>query len=147
MGGLPSGPLGSISNIMNRRARSTPRFGSLLAGLAAALVLVAIGGYFLGSSGKPYRTAPEFPADQYLRESSSLRGNTYRLSGSVINSIAWSPGSGRLISVQVADSTSPVPLVLPASLGETNVQKGQRFDFLVEVRENGVLYATSITKS
>ena len=36
MGGLPSGPLGSISNIMNRRARSTPRFGSLLAGLAAA---------------------------------------------------------------------------------------------------------------
>ena len=147
MGGLPSVRMGSINKPMSRRARSTPRFGSLLAGLAAALILVAIGGYFLGSSGKPYRAAPEFPVDQYLEESSSLRGNTYRLSGSVINSIAWSPGAGRLISVQVPNSTFPVPLVLPASLGDTNVQKGQRFDFLVEVRENGVLYATSLTKS
>ncbi len=132
---------------MARRARSTQRFGPLLAGLAAALALIAAGGYFLGSSGKPYRTAPEFPAEQYLEESSSLRGNTYRLSGSVINSIAWSPTEGRLISVQVSGSNSPVPLVIPANLGDTNVQKGQRFDFLVEVRENGVLYATSLTKS
>lgn len=132
---------------MHRRARSTPRFGSLLAGLAVALALVAIGGYFLGSSGKPYRTAAEFPVDQYLEESSSLRGNSYRLSGSVINSISWSPGAGRLISLQVQGSASPVPLVIPARLGEVNVQKGQRFDFLVEVRDNGVLHATSLTKS
>ena len=132
---------------MARRARSTQRFGPLLAGLAAALALIAAGGYFLGSSGKPYRTAPEFPVDQYLEESSSLRGNTYRLSGSVINSIAWSPTEGRLISVQVPGSNSPVPLVIPARLGDTNVQKGQRFDFLVEVRENGVLYATGLAKS
>lgn len=132
---------------MHRRSRNSPRFGPLVAGLAAAIALVAIGGYFLGSSGKPYRTAAEFPAKQYLEEASSLRGNTYRLSGSVINSISWSPDAGRLISLQVQGSTSPVPLVIPARLGNVNVQKGQRFDFLVEVRDNGVLYATSLTKS
>jgi hypothetical protein len=27
------------------------------------------------------------------------------------------------------------------------VQKGQRFHFLVEVRENGILYARDLTKS
>lgn len=132
---------------MSRRTRSSSHFGILLGGLVIALVLVALGGYFLSSSGQPYRTAAEFPVEQYLEESSSLRGNTYRLSGSVINSISWVPGVGRLISLQVSDSASPVPLIVPVSLGEVNVQKGQRFDFLVEVRENGVLYATKLTKS
>lgn len=132
---------------MARRARSTPGTGWLLAGLAFVLLLIGGGSYFLGSSGTPYRAAPEFPVEEYLATSTSLRGNTYRLSGAVLNSIAWSPSEGRLVSVQPRDSDSPIPLVIPAGLGETNIQKGQRFHFLVEVRESGVLYATSLTKS
>lgn len=132
---------------MSRRARSTPRFGWLLAGLAAVLVLIAIGSFLFGPSRKPYRAASEFPVESYLAESTTLRGNTYRLSGAVLNSIAWSPAEGRLISVQPEGSESPIPLVIPAGLGETNIQKGQRFHFLVEVRENGILYATGLTKS
>ena len=76
-----------------------------------------------------------------------MRGNTYRLTGAVLNSIAWSPAEGRLISVQPNNSDSPIPLVIPAGLGETNIQKGQRFHFLVEVRDSGVVYATELTKS
>ncbi len=147
MAGLPSGGLGSINNPMTRRARSTPPFGWLLAGLAAAILLIAVGGYLLGSSNKPYRAVPEFPTEEYLNTSTALRGNTYRLSGAVLNSIAWSPEEGRLISVQPAGSNSPIPVVVPASLGQTNIQKGQRFHFLVEVRESGILYATELTKS
>lgn len=111
------------------------------------LLLIAVGGYFLGATGSPYRTAPEFPVEEYLSTSSTLRGNTYRVEGAVLNSIAWSPESGRLISVQPTGSDSPVPIVLPPDLPEANVQKGQRFHFLVEVRENGILYATGLTKS
>ena len=132
---------------MPRRARSVPKTGWLLAGLAAVLLLIAVGGYFLGAAGTPYRTAPEFPVDEYLSASSTLRGNTYRIEGAVLNSIAWSPENGRLISVQPTGSDSPVPIVLPPDLPEANVQKGQRFHFLVEVRENGILYATGLTKS
>lgn len=132
---------------MARRARSVPQTGWLLAGLAAALVLIAAGGYFLGPAGQPYRAAPEFPVGEYLAASGTMRGNSYRLEGAVLNSIAWSPGRGRLISVQPTGSDSPVPVVLPAELPEANVQKGQRFHFLVEVRENGILYARDLTKS
>jgi hypothetical protein len=65
----------------------------------------------------------------------------------VLNSIAWSAEAGRLISVEPTGSDSPIPLVLPPALGEPNIQKGQRFHFLVEVRENGILYAKELTKS
>ena len=87
---------------MPRRARSVPKTGWLLAGLAALLVLIAVGGYFLGTAGTPYRTAPEFPVDEYLATSSTLRGNTYRIEGAVLNSIAWSPESGRLIPTSLS---------------------------------------------
>lgn len=132
---------------MARRARSAPKTGWLLTGLVVILLLIGLGGYFFGSSGTPYRATPEFPVDEYLATSTSLRGNTYRLSGAVLNSIAWSPAEGRLISVQPNNSDSPLPLVIPAGLGETNIQKGQRFHFLVEVRDSGVVYATGLTKS
>jgi len=132
---------------MGRRARSTPPAGLLIAALAVLLLLIAGGGYFLGGSGAPYRTAPEFPVEEYLANSSSLRGNSYRLTGAVLNSIAWSQESGRLISVEPTGSDSPIPVVVPAELGEVNVQKGQRFHFLVEVREKGILYARDLTKS
>lgn len=132
---------------MPRRARSVPKTGWLLAALAAVLLLIAVGGYFLGAGSTPYRTMPEFPVDEYLATSNTLRGNTYRLEGAVLNSIAWSPDAGRLISVQPSGSDAPIPVVLPADLPEANVQKGQRFHFQVEIRESGILYATGLTKS
>jgi uncharacterized protein (DUF58 family) len=132
---------------MARRARSTPKAGLIVGALAAVILVIALGGYFLGATGAPYRTAPEFPVEEYLSTSSSLRGNSYRLTGAVLNSIAWSPQSGRLISVEPTGSDSPIPVVVPDELGEVNIQKGQRFHFLVEVRENGILYAKDLTKS
>ena len=119
----------------------------MVGALVVLLTVIALGGYFLGSTGVPYRTTPEFPVEEYLATSSALRGNSYRLTGAVLNSIAWSPESGRLISVEPAGSDSPVPLVVPSQLGEVNIQKGQKFHFLVEVRENGILYAKDMTKS
>jgi hypothetical protein len=131
---------------MPRRARSTPNTRLILGLVVGGILLVAVGGYFLGGSGEPYRTAPEFPVEEYLATSSSLRGNSYRLSGAVLNSIAWSPEAGRLISVEPSGSDSPIPVVIPADLSKTNIQKGQRFHFLVEVRESGVVFATDFTK-
>lgn len=120
----------------------------MIGSLLAVILVIAVGGYYLGASGDPYRTSPEFPVDEYLVNSSSLRGNSYRLSGAVINSIAWSPQSGRLISVKPSGSDASIPIVIPATLGEkASIQKGQRFHFLVEVRENGVPYARDLTKS
>ena len=132
---------------MARRARSTTKAGIMIGALVVALLLIALGGYFLGAGGIPYRTAPEFPVQEYLSSSSSLRGNSYRLTGAMLNSIAWSPQSGRLISVEPTGSGSPIPVVVPPSLREGTMQKGQRFHFLVEIREHGIVYAKDLTKS
>lgn len=141
---------------MARRARSSPTTTWLLTGLALLLVLVAVVASVLhlagvslpgGFSGQPFRSSPEFPVEQYLGEATTLRGNTYRISGKVLNSIAWSPEQGRLISVQPSGSKSPVPVVLPPDLSGTNIQKGDEFHLRVEVRENGVLYATGLAKT
>jgi hypothetical protein len=131
---------------MPRRARSTPKTGLMLGALIAFLMIIAVGAYFLGGAGAPYRTAPEFPVDEYLTASSSLRGNTYRLTGTVLNLIAWAPESGRLISIDPNESKSPIPIVIPAELAQINIQKGQRFHFLVEVRESGIVFARELTK-
>jgi len=132
---------------MARRARTALPPGRLLAAVALVLLLVAGGGYFLGSSGQPFRAAPDFPVQQYLEESTTLRGNTYRLTGAVLNVLAWSPDEGRLISVQPAGSNSPIPIIIPAGTDAPNLQKGQRFHFLVEVRDRGILHARELTKS
>lgn len=130
---------------MARRARSAPKITWLLGGLGIAAALVVAAQMLLG--GRPFRTAPEFPVEQYLGESAALRGNTYRITGRVLNSIAWSPSEGRLISVQTTGSQSPIPIVLPPELSETNIQKEASFHFRVQVRENGILYATDIAKA
>lgn len=132
---------------MARRARSVPPIKWLVAGAVTLLLLVAVSGFFFGSSNQPFRSAAEFPVQQYLDESTTLRGNSYRLTGTVLNSIAWSPVDGRLISVQPAGSSSPIPLVIPADLNAPNIQKGQQFHFLVEVRDRGILYVTGLSKS
>lgn len=132
---------------MARRAQSAPQTSWLVAGLACLLLLVAAGGYFFGRGGNPYRSVPQLPVDEYLTSPGSLRGNTYRLSAAVLNSIASSPGGDRLISVQPESATAPLPLVLPASLGLATVQKGQRFHFLVEIGGSGILRVSELTKS
>ncbi len=132
---------------MSRRAQSAPQIRWLIAGLAGLLLLVAFGGYFLGSGGNPYRAAPELDVEEYLASPATLRGNTYRLSAAVLNSIAAAPSGDRLISVQPVGSTSPLPVVVPAELRQATIQKGQRFHFLIEVGAKGVLQATDLTKS
>lgn len=132
---------------MARRARSAPPIRWLIAGGAILLLLVAFSGFFFGASNQPFRTAAEFPVQQYLDESATLRGNIYRLTGAVLNSIAWSPAEGRLISVQPAGSESAIPLVVPADINPPNIQKGQSFHFLIEVRDSGILYVTGLNKA
>jgi len=119
----------------------------LAAGAAALIVGAAFlaGTIFFRSDAVPYRTHPPLDVPSYLENSKSLRGNTYRLEAEVANSLAWSPTSGRLIAVSVEGETLPV--LVPTDFSQINIQKGQKFVFLVEVDERGVLKAKAITKA
>lgn len=130
---------------MARRASSSAHPAWML--IAVVLVLAALGGgYFLfGRASDPFRGISSLPVQDYLQNSNSLRGNSYKLDAVVGQSLQWSPTVGRLFSVEVNGDVLPV--LVPPKFNSVNIEKGQRFFFLIKVEDHGVLAAEDVKKS
>lgn len=117
------------------------------------LVGVLLVGAFLGSrifhsgGSDPYRTVAPLDVPAYLENANSLRGNVYKVEGEVTNSLAWSPTSGRLIAVDVDQGQNTIPVLVTTDFNQINIQKGQKFLFVIEVDETGLLRTKKITKT
>jgi len=130
---------------MARKRKSPQKMGWLLGVVVLGVLLIA-GVYLLGSKeDSAVRTTPSLDIPSYLANADSLRGNIYKLEGTVSESLAWSPDSGRLIAVAVEESIIPV-LVTP-EFSSMNIQKEQQLVFLLEVDENGILRTRKVNKS
>ena len=129
---------------MARRKKSSLNPAWLI--FAAALLLVAFVGsrFFLSSGSDPYRAIAALDVPSYMENANSLRGNIYKAEGEVSNSLAWSPTAGRLIAVDVEKETIPV-LVTP-EFNAINIQKGQKFRFVLEVDPKGVLITKKLSQ-
>jgi hypothetical protein len=132
---------------MARRSRSSFHPLWLIGGVLALVVIFVAGSFLLGHTSDPYRTAAPLEVAAYLENSNSLRGNTYRVQGEVLNILGYSATEGRLISVGVDAKNEAIPVLIPASLGRVNIQKGQKFNFLIEVTDKGILRAKELTKA
>jgi len=107
------------------------------------------GGYYLYNTvSDPYRTLTPLDTASYLANSNSLRGNTYKVNGTIDNSLSWSPSVGRLFSVEVESGTGSeiLPVLVPPEFNAINIQKGQKFYFQVEVGDKGLLRVKGIKK-
>ena len=120
-------------------------------GIVVAIVLIVaafLGSrFFITTSSQPFRTATPLDVATYLENANSLRGNVYRLQGEVLNSLGWSPTKGRLIAVGVDDGRQVVPVLVTTDFSHINIQRGQRFIFLLEVDDKGILRTKDMTKS
>jgi hypothetical protein len=120
-------------------------------GIAIAIVLVIAA--FLGSrffvtrSSQPFRTVTPLDVETYLENANSLRGNVYKIEGEVLNSLGWSPTKGRLIAVGVDSGNKVVPVLVTIDFSHVNIQRGQRFIFLLEVDDKGILRTKDMTKA
>lgn len=119
--------------------------------ILAAVVLFAvalIGSQWMSSGGSDrYRTVAPLDVAAYLENANSLRGNVYKIEGEVSNSLAWSPSSGRLIAVDVEKGKEVIPVLVTTKFNEVNIQRGQRFIFVLEVDEKGILRTRELSKS
>ena len=128
---------------MGRRASSSVNPAWFAIAAVVAVAVIAGGWALKGTVADPYRTLAPFPTADYLQNSNSLRGNTYKVDGVVGEQLHYSK-SARLISVEV--NGEPVSIIVPSELRDVNIQKGQRLLFKVEVGDKGVLKAVGVKK-
>ena len=117
--------------------------------IALVLILAAFVGsrFFISATSQPFRTVASLDVRTYLENANSLRGNVYKIEGEVLNSLGWSPTKGRLIAVSVDDGSQVVPVLVTTDFSKINIQRGQRFIFLLEVDDKGILRTKDMTKS
>lgn len=130
---------------MARKKKSSPRPTWLIAIIGLAVVAFIGSQFFNSKETDPYRTIPLLDASSYLENANSLRGNTYKLKGTVAESLAWSPNSGRLIAITV--DNEELPLLVTPEFSSMNIQKEQNLIFVVEVDEKGILRTKKVSKS
>ena len=119
--------------------------------LVVALILLAgaLGGgaYLWNTLSDPYRTLSPIDIPTYLSDANSLRGNVYKLTGTIDGQLGWSPTQGRLFSVISDDEkTDVLPLLIPPEFNNINIQTDQRFSFKIEVGDKGILKAADMKK-
>jgi hypothetical protein len=130
-----------------RRAKNTQLYIAIIAALLLVLAAFVGSRLFVSATSEPFRTVSPLDVQTYLENANSLRGNVYRIEGEVVNSLAWSPSKGRLIAIKVDKSEDVVPVLVTTNFNHINIQKGQRFIFLLEVDDKGILRTKDMTKS
>jgi hypothetical protein len=132
--------------VARRRKKSRLPLGIVI---AVVLIVAAFLGsrFFITTTSQPFRTATPLDVATYLENANSLRGNVYKIQGEVLNSLGWSPTQGRLIAVGVDNGRQVVPVLVTTDFSHINIQRGQRFIFLLEVDDKGILRTKDMTKS
>ena len=134
---------------MPRRASSSVHPLWTLGAVAAILAVAIAGGYFLYSFvSDPFRTLEPLDISSYLENSNSMQGNVYKLKCVVDNQLQSDTAGriGRLYSVEADPGGDILPVLVPPSLNDVNIQKGQHFFLKVVVGEKGVLRVEKIQK-
>ncbi len=117
------------------------------AGVVLLVVAAIFGGWALYKTvSDPFRTLTPLDVAVYLDNANSLRGNVYKVTGTVETQLAWAPLKGRLYSVEVNDRKDVLALLIPAAFNSMNIQMGQRYFFKIEVGNKGVLEVRDIRK-
>ena len=108
---------------MGRRAstKTNPVWVILL--IVAFSITAAVGFFLFRMANDLYRTKKPLDISAYLDNSNSLRGNEYKVEGTVTSLLAWNPDEGRLISVEVKDPAPEyLPIFVPAQFNDENLQ-------------------------
>lgn len=116
------------------------------------LVIAALGGGFIYLTGhKPEKieAGSDFPIDDYMTRSSSLRDNVYTLSGKVENRDVHSKGEIITLLVNAGKGKSErLPVIVPHQKASINIEREQSYNFTVKVgsmgQSKGLLIAESI---
>jgi len=135
---------------MARRAHPTTPSKLIFSLVIGFLALAGVGAYFFQKDANPFRTVEKLNPSDYYENANSLRGNVYQIEGMILNSLAWNPEKGRLFSIRVITGDSknwPLPILIPSSLRQINIQKNQTYRAKVRINDSGILLVEEVQKS
>jgi len=134
---------------MTRRAHRQFSLKLLVLVFGGFVVLATGGALLLDRFMDPFRTVEKIKPTDYFENANSLRGNVYQVEGVISGSLGWNPGKGRLFSLRLTYEGKdwPVPVLVPSSLQQLNLQKGQKYRAKVRVNESGLLVVEEMDKT
>lgn len=106
------------------------------------LVIAGLGGGFIFLLSSKQDTvvaaSSDFPIDDYMSRSSSLRDNVYTISGKVENREVHSKGEIITLVIEVGKGkTERLPVVIPRQKISSNIEREQSYTFRVKVSSMG----------
>jgi hypothetical protein len=138
---------------MARRSRKkkTSNPAPAIIGSVAAILVIGIGFVVLQRGDGP--SAKSFPLQTYVESCNSLRGNEYSVSGEIVENAQHDPNVGKFIFLRVDTEDQTIPPNLPKSIGimvpnsvkGPNLETKQNYTFVVDVKKEGSLVASSYT--
>lgn len=115
-------------------------------------MIKVVGGDLFGGGGNggdnstSFKNASELRLTAYRDNANSLRGNVYKVTGRVEETLKWTPDRGRLISLDATSDgiSMPVPVMIPEDFSSINIDRGAEMSMVVRVGRDGTLTAESI---
>ncbi len=121
----------------------------LWVGVAAVLLLAGgVGGTFLARYlNDPLRTMEPLPIGKYFENYHSLAGSKFKGELRVEADLGWKEGVGRLMLFSTPMDSRSLAVLIPANLASIYFVKGQTYLAELEVKEGGLVYASSCKKN
>jgi len=136
--------------------RASRSLNPIWVGIAIIVVAAAIGVsfFFIGKKTNSFSAIPSLNSADYLENANGLQGNSYKIEGTIQNSLYSSREKGRLITINVdgpsgsssSSSGEVIPVLIPSSMNQFEIQRGNRIVVKVLVEKNGLLTVQAIDK-
>ncbi len=122
-----------------RRSGSQSWIASLVIGVA----VIAIGAGFMLSSkdSKGYSGFPELELSKVEADANSLNGNQYRVDGVVHERVSRQSGEAVCLKVGEGEKAGFLLIKIPTGVKTTNIERLQRFSFVIAFEEGGIAVA------
>lgn len=133
----------SRAEVAARRAKPKRIWWFAVVGVAG----VAIGAVLLMRFlNEPLRTLEIFPTDKYFSSYRALQGAKFKGRLRVEADLGFKPDRGRLMVFSAETDARPLVVFIPAQFAGQYFNKGQFYLMQLDVREGGIIYASTCVK-
>jgi len=132
---------------MARRASSSTN-PILIIGIVIGVIALIFGGKsLLSKKTSNFSNVTPLSVEDLLENGNSLRNNEYLIEGKVDERFFRTNNSASVVSVRVGSSSGEeiVPVMIPETFNNLNIEREQRYAFKVEFQQGGIPVALEIS--